>query len=45
MLAVFDISVQGNIGRIRTETGSYFAATEQNGINLGIIEDSRNLVC
>jgi deoxyhypusine synthase len=44
MPAVFDFSVQGNIGRIRTETGSYSSATEQNGISLGKIEDSRNLV-
>jgi hypothetical protein len=45
MPAVFDFSLQGNIDRIRTETGSYFAATEQNRISLGIIGDSRNLVC
>ena len=44
MPAVFDFSVQGNIGRVRTETGSYFAATEQNEISLEIIRDSRNLV-
>lgn len=44
MPAVFDFSVQGDIGRIRTETGSYSSATEENGISLGKIEDSRNLV-